>query len=36
MIGKIFNFYLGCQEKCWFFKRKALGSPATVLGGGRA
>jgi len=33
-LGKFFNFYLGCQGKCWVFKRKALGSPAIVLGGG--
>ena len=32
--GKIFNFYSGCQGKCWFFKRGALSSPAIVLGGG--
>ena len=30
----ILNFYSGCQEKCWFFKREVLSSPATVLGGG--
>ncbi len=36
VLKKFFNFYLGCQEKCWFFKREALGSSATVLGGGRA